>query len=352
MKVFRRSQSPDSEAAMVPPGRSEEAVIGVPAHRDAGPILVAVDGHRHSWDALEWAAAEAAGRQCSLRILHAFHWSPTAVDLGGMSVNAWDAGAEEVAERVATKAACHARTVAPGLKVTTVVREGGMAEVVLREARSDALIVLGRGCGGGKMRSLTGSVSWLVARRAACPVTIVGLAKLASTGPSMGRVVVGLESGGDPRLPLGFAFRAAQRRGVGVTVVGASSPQDPSGRSAQNDGLGRRRVWRTSQPGGCCGVFPGCFPGRRRSGTAGHGAYRLGTGGRVGGRSIGRAQCATAWPSTWTTFQCRGSQRVELGPQSGRSPEDASGPPTRLPDQFRARRLPLSFHVFAPRASR
>ena len=237
MKVFRRSQSPDSEAAMVPPGRSEEAVIGVPAHRDAGPILVAVDGHRHSWDALEWAAAEAAGRQCSLRILHAFHWSPTAVDLGGMSVNVWDAGAEEVAERVATKAACHARTVAPGLKVTTVVREGGMAEVVLREARSDALIVLGRGCGGGKMRSLTGSVSWLVARRAACPVTIVGLAKLASTGPSMGRVVVGLESGGDPRLPLGFAFRAAQRRGVGVTVVGASSPQDPSGRSAQNDGL-------------------------------------------------------------------------------------------------------------------
>jgi nucleotide-binding universal stress UspA family protein len=237
MKVFRRSQSPDSEAAMVPPGRSEEAVIGVPAHREAGPILVAVDGHRHSWDALEWAAAEAAARQCSLRILHAFHWSPTAVDLGGMSVNAWDAGAEEVAERVATKAACHARTVAPGLKVTTVVREGGMAEVVLREARSDALIVLGRGCGGGKMRSLTGSVSWLVARRAACPVTIVGLAKLASTGPSMGRVVVGLESGGDPRLPLGFAFRAAQRRGVGVTVVGASSAQDPSGRSAQNDGL-------------------------------------------------------------------------------------------------------------------
>ena len=96
MKVFRRSQSPDSEAAMVPPGRSEEAVIGVPAHREAGPILVAVDGHRHSWDALEWAAAEAAARQCSLRILHAFHWSPTAVDLGGMSVNAWDAGAEEL----------------------------------------------------------------------------------------------------------------------------------------------------------------------------------------------------------------------------------------------------------------
>jgi nucleotide-binding universal stress UspA family protein len=237
MRVFRRSQSPDSEAARFPPGRSEEAVIGVPAHRDAGPILVAVDSQPHSWDALEWAAAEAAARQCSLRILQAFHWSPTAVDLGGMSVNAWDAGAEEVAERIATKAACHARMVAPGLKVTTLVREGGMVEVVLREARSDALIVLGRGGGGGRMRSLTRSVSWQVARHAACPVTIVGLAKLASTGPSMGRVVVGLESGGDPRLPLGFAFRAAQRRGVGVTVVGALSPRDPSGHSAQDNEL-------------------------------------------------------------------------------------------------------------------
>jgi hypothetical protein len=78
-------------------------------------------------------------------------------------------------------------------------------------------------------------VAWHVARHADCPVTIVGLAEQASTGPSTGRVVVGVDRVGDPRVPLGFAFQAATRRSVGVTVLSAGLPRVPSRRTVPVD---------------------------------------------------------------------------------------------------------------------
>lgn len=47
---------------------------------------------------------------------------------------------------------------------------------------------------------------------------MIGLSDQAAVGPSLGRVVVG---DGGPQA-LGFAFRAARRRGIGVTIVDAT----------------------------------------------------------------------------------------------------------------------------------
>jgi nucleotide-binding universal stress UspA family protein len=47
--------------------------IDLPSRTDEGTVLVAVDGSGQSWDALEWAAAEAAARRCTLRIVHVVH---------------------------------------------------------------------------------------------------------------------------------------------------------------------------------------------------------------------------------------------------------------------------------------
>ena len=48
---------------------------------------------------------------------------------------------------------------------------------------------------------------------------VVELADSAPSGPSAGRVVVGTEGLRDPSAVLDFAFRAADRRGVGLTAV-------------------------------------------------------------------------------------------------------------------------------------
>jgi nucleotide-binding universal stress UspA family protein len=224
MRVFRRSQSTrfESETAYTSANLqiATRGTAGLLPSRDYGPILVAVDGSSHGWGALEWAAAEAAARQCALRIVHSVKWPASVPDIsGGVTLNQWDSGIEALGARVLDEAADRARSVAPALRITTHMHLGAIAMALLREAHQDTLIVLGRERGSGRSPSLKRSVSRQVTRRAKCPVAIVELSDKASHGPSAGRVVVSIDGKGDALAALGFAFRAAQRRGVGVTAV-------------------------------------------------------------------------------------------------------------------------------------
>jgi nucleotide-binding universal stress UspA family protein len=222
MRNFRRSQSESLEGVtfeasglgVVTPGPAD-----VLPSRDYGPILVAVDGSIQGWGALEWAAAEAAARGCALRIVHSVKWPSRVPDIsGGFVVNQWDLGTEALGSRVLTEASDRASSVAPSLRMTTHLYLGATANAVLREADKDTLIVVGGHRGSGHSSSLAKSVK-RVARRAKCPVAVVRLSHRASHGPSAGRVVVSIDGRGDPSAALGFAFRAAHRRGVGVTAV-------------------------------------------------------------------------------------------------------------------------------------
>jgi nucleotide-binding universal stress UspA family protein len=227
MRVFRRSQS--FGGATVPShasARAQSAAQHDLPPNDSGSVLVAVNGKERGWDALEWAAAEAASRQRALRIVHAFRSSALFVDPLGTLVDEWNAKAIEAASGVLTEAVNRARAVAPNLQVTAHMQEGSTTTAILREgSRGDALIVLGRGPNGGRFRSFV-SVGRRVTRHAACPVAIVHLTNGSARGLSAGRVVVGIDGAEDPAEVLGFAFRSAERRCVGVTVIYTSTPPD------------------------------------------------------------------------------------------------------------------------------
>jgi nucleotide-binding universal stress UspA family protein len=223
MRVFRRSQVVGEEAG--PPHTPPSARVASPGatellRQDLGPILVAVDGRPSGWHALEWAAAEAAARHCSLRIVHCIDSHPVSWDVfGTFSADQWDADSKDVGALVLREATDRAHAVSPALLIETHLLLGPPAAALLQAASEDTLIVLGRGCASGRGRSLSTSVSGQVARRARRPVAVVELFDGKMCGPSAGRVVVGFDRTGVPTVALGYAFRAAQRRGVGVTVV-------------------------------------------------------------------------------------------------------------------------------------
>ncbi len=190
--------------------------------KDHDPILVAVDGRERERDALDWAAAEAASRGSALRIAHAIDWPRLTIDpLGGVSQNWRDTSVPTRGEAILEEAAQRALLVAPGITVTTHLATGSAASAIGGSGHQDSLTVMGRGA-----RRHIGSRSggWRVVRRAASTVTIVELAPEGSDGPSANRVVVGVDESGGPASALGEAFRAASRRGVGLTVIHAKSP--------------------------------------------------------------------------------------------------------------------------------
>ncbi len=224
MSLFRRWQEPSAEPADLPTSAdtsmAASPVHGVSRCQDNGSVLVAIGSHMHDRDTLDWAAAEAAARHCSLKIVHAVRWPPAASDpFGGVSVYPVDPDAHEAAGHVLCEAAARARGLAPGLSVTTYLLDGATIGAILREGRGDALIVVGRGRRSSRFPPFSRSVSWQVARRAGSPVAIVDLSDGAARGSSVGRVVVGVHDGSDPTTAVTVAFRAAQRRGVGVTVL-------------------------------------------------------------------------------------------------------------------------------------
>jgi len=226
VSVFRRSLSSGSKVdASRPSGLASAPAPPEIPRNDIGSILVGVDGSPRGWEALEWAAAEAASRDCSLRIMHVFHsssaFAPVPWDI---SIDGWTDNGIEAAKHILAEAAARARLVAPTTPITAYAQQGTATAALLREGRSDTLIVLGQARKYGRVGRFR-SVGRHVARRASCPVAIVSLTKSPAKGRLAGRVVVGLDGSENPLEVLGFAFRSAQRRAVGLTVIRASVPR-------------------------------------------------------------------------------------------------------------------------------
>lgn len=189
-----------------------------PATERRAAIVVAVSAAGRRWDALAWAAAEAYDRCRPLQIVHVVRWPPLAFDpFGALPA---DLGAEALAAGGLTveEAESHARSIAPSLRIDSVVQMGNPASGILRAGAAGAMIVLGQRHGRRLPRLLVSSTVTCVARRAQCPVAVIGLHDDLA-GPSAARVVALLDSAADAVRTLDFAFDAAQRRGIGVTVM-------------------------------------------------------------------------------------------------------------------------------------
>ena len=186
------------------------------------PVLVAVDGQTESLDAVAWAAAEAAVRQTSLFLLHIYHWPYFWGPLSEVYPVIDACGVLDDARQIFDTGTEHARQVAPGVMVSTLLRTGDPARIITDEGKYACLLVLGRREDSHPTRPRRRSVTRHAIARSHRPVTLVGCNRLPLPGPAAGRVVAALPSGRDAPSAtpvLDAAFTAAQRRGVGVTVL-------------------------------------------------------------------------------------------------------------------------------------
>jgi nucleotide-binding universal stress UspA family protein len=183
---------------------------------DCSSILVAVSGDASGWQALDWAAAESAARRCPLDIVHVLNDTARMLDpLCVAALATFAAEARHCGAWILDNAIGRARIVAPDVVITTHLAAGCPA-VVRAAYRDDALIVVGRG----RCRRLRfQSRASRIARRARGPVAIVELDGERRPGPSAGRVVLGIDDSAGPPQAVAYAFRAASRRGVGLTVI-------------------------------------------------------------------------------------------------------------------------------------
>jgi nucleotide-binding universal stress UspA family protein len=190
-------------------------LVSKPAELDGGPVVILVDERGTDEDTLDWAAAEAAERGSELRIVYAFRWPRVPDPLGNMTV---DVRAREGAKAVVSAAVRRSHRMAPSLRITTTAYPGRPVAALVAEARRTdrALVVLGRN------RGFERALARRLVRRTTASLAVISLSPRASVGPSAGRVVVGVDVDGKPLVPaMSFAFRAARRRGIGLTVVHA-----------------------------------------------------------------------------------------------------------------------------------
>jgi len=140
----------------------------------SGRIVVGVDGSPSSKAALAWAVEQAGLTGASVEAVIAWHY-PVAV--GGIPFAPMGAGDftdyGELAAKVLDEAT--AATVDPDgpVKVSSVVREGNAAQVLLDAAKDAELLVVGSRGHGGFTEALLGSVSQACVHHARCPVVII-----------------------------------------------------------------------------------------------------------------------------------------------------------------------------------
>jgi len=187
-------------------------------------IVVGVSS-RAGNDPVEWAAAEAASRHGSLRIVHAYFWSSAAASINALAVYAAQTAARSAAEQIVAEAARRARLVAPELDITSEIVVGATAQALLRLAQHADLVVLG-GRTSHRRRLRDDSVVIPVAARSAAPVAIIRPLDDVAPGPSAARVVAGVGGSDSSSSAIGFAFRAAARRGLGLTAIHACGPPE------------------------------------------------------------------------------------------------------------------------------
>jgi nucleotide-binding universal stress UspA family protein len=219
LRYFQQS-SPPSARVETPPQE-----VGVVLGECVVPVVVAV-GHDGSRPALDWAAAEASARGRRLHVVHAerLGW---VLDGSGLGPVADLCSPALTAEAVLQAAVERARWVAPDIEISEQVLLGRPVPLLVAQARHAALLVLGRSATA-RGRRPARSVGVAVARRAECPVAIVGPLPDRPAGRSRPRVVVGVDASGICAAALGLAFRAAGQRGVPLTAVHAWTPDVPA----------------------------------------------------------------------------------------------------------------------------
>ncbi|WP_062992226.1 universal stress protein [Nocardia anaemiae] len=194
------------------------------AEQPDAPILAAVDGSANSYQAVAWAAAEAALHHRRLHLL-----TSVGIQMGyGPGVLLTETDTEWLrseGERILTEATRLARTAAPGddLAITTEVTFNLIIPTLIERSAHAHLLVVGSRGSGALQRGLLGSVSTAATHHAHCPVAVIhGIAALdpvSATQP----VLVGVDGTENSAPAIELAFEEASHRKVDLIALHAWS---------------------------------------------------------------------------------------------------------------------------------
>jgi nucleotide-binding universal stress UspA family protein len=188
-------------------------------------IVVGVDGSEWSHDALRWAVDEARRRQAAVQAVFAWTFPYAVPVVGHPSDPEWlQREAEKHLEALLRQELGEALDV----EVTSRVKEGPAARVLLDAARRASLLVVGSRGRGGFAGLVLGSVSQHCAQHARCPVVVVRRDDLADSAvaeeKARARVVVGVDGSEAARAAVDWALEEARLREAPVDVVHAWQP--------------------------------------------------------------------------------------------------------------------------------
>jgi nucleotide-binding universal stress UspA family protein len=129
------------------------------------------------------------------------------------------AGIADDSRSIVDAAAAHARTVSPGLDVSSSTVRAQAASALIAASRHADTVVVGAHGTGALAEVLLGSTSLQLAAYASCPVVVVREPPTGQVGPR--RVVVGVDGSDLSTEATGYAFEQASARGRGLTVLHA-----------------------------------------------------------------------------------------------------------------------------------
>ena len=148
-----------------------QEITHLPHHR----IVVGIDGSEQSRAALVWAMEQAAARTMPLDVVHVWHLSVSALPMGlaaeSVEPDDFSQAAKTLAEHEIDWAMEH--TTARPMIVRPLAIEGHPAKVLVEEAATAELLVVGARGIGHFAGMLLGSISDYCVRHAPVPVVVV-----------------------------------------------------------------------------------------------------------------------------------------------------------------------------------
>jgi nucleotide-binding universal stress UspA family protein len=193
------------------------------------PIVVGVDGSTSALQAVRWAAREAARRDAPLRLVHVCFLMPVRHPRQVAPPPEYHDALLEQGRHWLNQATEMARTVAPDVALSTDLRDGLAADVLVKESKAAQLVALGSRGLGGFRGLLVGSVSVALSAHAYCPVVVMHGPSGDGAPPESGPVVVGVDGSPLSDAAIEFAFSAASSRGVPLVAVHSWMDVDMAG---------------------------------------------------------------------------------------------------------------------------
>jgi len=141
--------------------------------QETGRIVVGVDGSPSSKSALTWAVRQAERTGGTVEAVIAWHYPVVLGTPFGPASVLPETDFREVAAQVLSQAISEVVGPAAPVKVSSMVREGHAAEVLLAAAKGADLLVVGSRGHTGLTEALLGSVSQHCVHHAQCPIVII-----------------------------------------------------------------------------------------------------------------------------------------------------------------------------------